>query len=57
MSNEFVKYFLTGFFSVFKTSQMTIRKKSEVELIEYFTKIEKDANITFQEIKREYERQ
>ncbi|MCC8371439.1 MAG: hypothetical protein LN568_01545 [Rickettsia endosymbiont of Pseudomimeciton antennatum] len=57
MNKDFVRHFLAGFFSVFKISKTTIRKKPEADLLEYFIKIEKDINSTFQEIKKEYERE
>ncbi|MDR0296738.1 MAG: hypothetical protein LBH67_01985 [Rickettsia sp.] len=57
MNKDFVRHFLAGFFSVFKISKTTIRKKPETDLLEYFIKIEKDINSTFQEIKKEYERE
>ncbi|WP_425363372.1 hypothetical protein [Candidatus Tisiphia endosymbiont of Hybos culiciformis] len=57
MNKDFIRHFLTGFFSIFKISKTTIRKKPETDLLEYFIKIEKDINLTFQEIKKEYERE
>ncbi|MCC8416517.1 MAG: hypothetical protein LN575_04075 [Rickettsia endosymbiont of Gnoriste bilineata] len=57
MSKDFVRHFLTGFFSIFKISKTTIRKTPETDLSEYFVKIEKYINSTFQEIKKEYERE
>lgn len=56
MNKEFVRHFLIGFFSVFKISQTTIRKKPETDLLEYFIRVEKDINSTFQAIRKEYER-
>lgn len=56
MNKEFVRHFLIGFFSVFKISQMTVRKKPETDLLEYFIRVEKDINSIFQEIRKEYER-
>jgi len=56
MNKEIIKHFLAGFFSVFKISKTTVRKKQETDLLEYFIRAEKDINLTFQEMKRNYER-
>ncbi len=52
MNKEFVRHFLIGFFSIFKISQTTVRKKLEIDLLEYFIRVEKDINSTFQEIRK-----
>jgi hypothetical protein len=42
---------------MFRISKKIIRKERRADLLAYFAVIEKDINSTFQEIKREYERE
>ncbi|WP_341764535.1 hypothetical protein [Candidatus Tisiphia endosymbiont of Beris chalybata] len=49
--------FLSDFLNVFTILPAPLRKKQEIDLREYFIKIEKDINSAFQEIKRDYERE
>ncbi|WP_375327111.1 hypothetical protein [Candidatus Tisiphia endosymbiont of Nemotelus uliginosus] len=42
---------------IFTVLPAPLRKKQEIDLREYFIKIEKDINMAFQEIKRDYERE
>ncbi len=57
MSNQFIKYFLNGFFSIFKISEVKIKKQQETDIAEYFTIVGRDIKYKFQEIKRKYERE
>ncbi len=49
--------FLADFVHIFTVLPAPLRKKQEIDLREYFIKIEKDINMAFQEIKRDYERE
>ena len=56
MNREFIKFFSLGFLSIFRHEIYNIRRKYEVQLIEYFTQVEGDMNIAFNKLKNEYER-
>lgn len=56
MSKNFIKQCLVGMSNIFEMPRKFIKKEREIDLLGYFTIIEKDINFAFQEIKREYER-
>lgn len=49
--------FSEDFLNLFRVMQMRMRKNYEIDLQEYFIKIEKDIDSAFQAIKKEYERE
>lgn len=57
LSRKYINYFLLNILNMFRISKKIIRKERRADLLAYFAVIEKDINSTFQEIKREYERE
>ncbi len=51
-----IKYFLSGFFSVFRFGVLSFRQTSNLDITEYVDFVEKDMNIAFEQLKKYNER-
>lgn len=51
LSNEMLRHFLLGFISVFRFGAIPIKETSFLDSAEYFDKVEKDINKSYEELK------
>ena len=56
MNKKFIRHLFAEFLNLGHITKTTIRKHRETNLIDYFIKIGKDLNLSFQKIKNKYER-
>jgi predicted CoA-binding protein len=51
MTKDCTKYFLEGFFSIFKIAPVKTKEISNTDITEYFRKIEEDVDVVFKKLK------